>query len=559
MDSERDEGAGAQAQTADGDGAGRPPEAGVPGTGEMARRFGEHDWGGTPLGPVETWPASLRTAAALVLGSGFPSILVWGPELVQLYNDAYTGLIGSKHPAAFGAPTHATWPEIRHIQEPIFARVFAGETVNIREAHYPLVRSGRVEDLYFDASFVPVPLEGGGVGGSLSTLFDVTGRVAARGFGAERDRLTRRGDDARDRVTTILESISDAFYAVDGGFRFTYVNRKAEELWERRRDQLVGRHYWTEFPQVVGSESYQMHQRVMASRRPERFETVSPVLGRWIDVSLYPEAGGGLSCYFRDITERKAAEAERDELLHAAQRARAEAEAANHAKSEFLAVMSHELRTPLNAIGGYAELLELGIRGPVTDAQRHDLGRIQTSQRHLLGLINEVLNYARLETGSVHYDIGPVAVREVLAAAEGLVAPQVRARGLTLTVHACPPSLCVLADAEKTRQIVVNLLSNAVKFTDSGGRIDLACGAGEEGVWVTVADTGIGIAPEKQAPIFEPFVQVRSDLTRTAEGTGLGLAISRDLARGMGGDLTVESTPGEGSTFTLTLPRAEPD
>src|SRR5215213_8687062 len=163
MESERDEGAGTPAQTVDGDGAGRPADAGVLGVGvipgdepaprapavshdieaegsdvlplagdsEMARRFREHNWAATPLGPVEAWPPSLRTAAALVLGSGFPSILVWGPELVQVYNDAYVGLIGSKHPAAFGAPTHFTWPEIRYIQEPIFARVFAGETVNI--------------------------------------------------------------------------------------------------------------------------------------------------------------------------------------------------------------------------------------------------------------------------------------------------------------------------------------------------------------------------------------------------------------------------------------------
>jgi PAS domain S-box-containing protein len=256
------------------------------------------------------------------------------------------------------------------------------------------------------------------------------------------------------------------------------------------------------------------------------------------------------------LGQQAALAVERARLFEAEHAARAEAERANRAKSEFLAVMSHELRTPLNAIGGYAELMEMGIRGPVTPEQREDLRRVQTSQRHLLGLINEVLNYARLETGTVHYDVADVRMRDVLLGAEALVAPQAQAKELALTVAPCPPSLTARADAEKVRQILVNLLSNAVKFTDRGGRVDLDCAAAEGRVQVLVRDTGIGIAADQLERIFEPFVQVRADLTRIAEGTGLGLAISRDLARGMGGDLTAESTPGEGSTFTLTLPAA---
>jgi signal transduction histidine kinase len=232
------------------------------------------------------------------------------------------------------------------------------------------------------------------------------------------------------------------------------------------------------------------------------------------------------------------------------------AEAANRAKSQFLAVMSHELRTPLNAIGGYAELLEMGIRGPVTPEQREDLHRIQSSQRHLLGLINEVLNYAKLETGSVSYDIDDVVVRESLVAAESLVAPQARAKGLTLLTAECSAGFAVRADGEKLRQVLVNLLSNAVKFTDSGGRVEMTCSADSETVRIHVCDTGMGIPADKLHVIFDPFVQVRGDLARRHEGTGLGLAISRDLARGMGGDLTVESTVRQGSTFTLALPRA---
>jgi signal transduction histidine kinase len=230
------------------------------------------------------------------------------------------------------------------------------------------------------------------------------------------------------------------------------------------------------------------------------------------------------------------------------------AEEANRVKSEFLATMSHELRTPLNAIGGYAELLEMGVRGPINDRQREDLQRIQASQRHLLGLINEVLNYAKLETGAVHYEVSDVGVRGVLASAEALVAPQAGAKGLRLEVSPCSEGLTVRADAEKLLQILANLLSNAVKFTPPGGSVTLWCGEVGSTVVFRVTDTGIGVPADKLAAIFEPFVQVRSDLTRTAEGTGLGLAISRDLARAMDGELVAESVVGEGSTFTLTLP-----
>jgi PAS domain S-box-containing protein len=255
------------------------------------------------------------------------------------------------------------------------------------------------------------------------------------------------------------------------------------------------------------------------------------------------------------LGQQAAIAVERARLFAAEQAARREAEAANRAKAEFLAVMSHELRTPLNAIGGYAALIEMGIRGPVSEQQREDLRRVQASQRHLLGLINEVLNYAKLETGSVHYDMEAIRVADAMSSAESLIAPQASAKGLRLEIHECSPTLMVLADAEKLRQVLANLLSNAVKFTERGGAISVDSESDRDTVTFAVRDTGIGIAGDQLERIFDPFVQVRSDLTRTAEGTGLGLAISRDLARGMGGDLTAESTLGVGSRFLLVLPR----
>ncbi len=258
----------------------------------------------------------------------------------------------------------------------------------------------------------------------------------------------------------------------------------------------------------------------------------------------------------RDATAEHHAAAERERILAAERDARQTAEAANRTKAAFLAVMSHELRTPLNAIGGYAELMQMGIRGPVTPAQVEDLGRIQASQRHLLGLISEVLNYAKVEMGMVQYDIIEFPLRDALVLAEALVEPQARARGLVLAVAECPSDLTVRADRDKVQQILVNLLYNAVKFTEVGGHIALSAECSEEMAHVTVRDTGIGIEADQLRRIFDPFVQVRSDLTRTAEGTGLGLAISRELARGMNGELQVASEPGIGSVFTLTLPCA---
>ncbi|HYW12379.1 MAG TPA: ATP-binding protein [Longimicrobium sp.] len=294
----------------------------------------------------------------------------------------------------------------------------------------------------------------------------------------------------------------------------------------------------------VGREVPLLVQREAGAAHEERF----------IDLTYLPlvEADGtrsGVIAHGADVTEQVLARRE-------AERARDEAEAANRAKSEFLAVMSHELRTPLNAIGGYAELMEMGIRGPVTRAQLEDLRRIQLSQRHLLGLINEVLNYAKLETGTVVFDVTDVPVQEALSATELLVMPQARSKGLTLTVRAVPPGLAVRADSEKLRQVLVNLASNAVKFTPAGGRIEISCTGADGRVRIQIRDTGMGIPLDKLDSIFDPFVQVRSDLSRPHEGTGLGLAISRDLALRMAGDVTVESSPGVGSTFTLTLPMA---
>jgi signal transduction histidine kinase len=251
------------------------------------------------------------------------------------------------------------------------------------------------------------------------------------------------------------------------------------------------------------------------------------------------------------LAAKNSAETARVEM----ERQRQIADEANQAKSAFLATMSHELRTPLNAIGGYVQLLEMGIHGPVTTAQADALSRVTQSQRHLLRLINEILNLARIESGRVEYVMRDVPLADVAESVSPMIEPQLAARQLHFTTEIAA-NVVAHADREKLEQILLNLLSNAMKFTPPGGSVVLAARTvpgNTECVELSVSDTGSGIPPDRLQQIFEPFVQVDVSLANRKAGTGLGLTISRDLARGMGGDLTATSTVVEGSVFTLTL------
>jgi PAS domain S-box-containing protein len=261
---------------------------------------------------------------------------------------------------------------------------------------------------------------------------------------------------------------------------------------------------------------------------------------------------------FVDITERA-------RLISGERAARQAAELANQVKSDFLARMSHELRTPLNAIQGHSQLLEIGVHGPLTEAQREALGRIDRAQRHLLSLINDVLNYARIDSGRLEYQLTAVPLEEVLLDVTQMVEQQFESRGITLHANlpeAARSGAIVWADREKLAQVLLNLLSNAAKFTTSGGEVFVELADRDDGtapgdqVFLRVRDTGVGIARDKLETVFEPFVQVRGAYAPGSGGTGLGLTISRDLARGMGGDLRARSELGQGSTFTVALRRA---
>jgi len=511
---------------------------------------------------------------SVVLHTPAPLALTEGPDhRFTLVNEAYKRVSGGGRDVT-GLTPRTAFPELAGsgLHE-LFDQVYAtGEPWVGRETLVRYDRDGTgVIDTWFDLRFEPVRDAAGEVIGILNLAVDVTEQVRARRaveqLLADSERARAEAEATRVALAasevqfrTLADAIPTLAWTARADGHIDWYNARWYEYTGTTPEQMEGWgwqsvHDPAELPWVLerwraGIASGQPVEMTFPLRGADgRFR---PFLTRIVPLR---DAEGRVVRWVGTNTDV----ATEREARAAAERAQAAAEAANRAKGDFLAMMSHELRTPLNAIGGYAELLELGIRGPVTEAQRADLARIQQSQRHLLGLINQVLNYTRVDAGAVRYDATDVPVAAALGAAEALVLPQARARGLTLVLGDCPPGLVARADREKLQQVLLNLLTNAVKFTEPGGEVRVTCAEREtEGrqVAISVADTGVGIAAEKLPSIFEPFVQVDQRLTRPHEGVGLGLAISRELARGMGGDLTAESTPGVGSTFTLTLPRA---
>ena len=369
----------------------------------------------------------------------------------------------------------------------------------------------------------------------------------------------RPESDGTPALRAIVERMPDGMIVVSRRGTIRFVNPAAEAIFGRSAAELTGTEFG--FPAVPGETT-----EVDVLRRDG-----APLTAELRIVRIEWEGDAASLVSLRDVTHRKEAEARGRQLVEE-QTARREAEAASQAKSEFLAVMSHELRTPLNAVIGYSDLLDLGLTGPLTDAQRQQINRIRASGQHLLGLVTEILDLSKIDTGHMAVQHSAAAADDVIEAAVILVQPELDARGLSFQLPSARDAWPLyIGDEDRVRQVLINLLGNAVKFTPPGGRVSLEVerhtGPGpaamreRTGDWVRfhISDTGIGIAPALHQAVFAPFVQAVSGPTRPRDGSGLGLAISRRLARLMGGDVTVDSTLGKGSTFTLWLPAAAPD
>jgi PAS domain S-box-containing protein len=512
------------------------------------------------------------------------AVVYRGPEhRYEFVNTAYYQLIG--HRDVLGKPLDEVVPEAR--EQGFLAlldRVLAtGEPLDFRETPVSLERTpGAPRALrYVDMVFQPLIEADGRTSGVLAQGVDITEHVLARReverLLAETDAARAAEDLERRRLEAVLAAIPVGVIIAEApSGQVRYANDAMAALWghvpySRTHDRYSEE--WTGLHVVHGQPTdrlYASHEwpvaRVLATGAPVLDEAIVAVrpdgTHRMVSASAAPVrgAGGEVVGVVATVADLEASfQAQR--LLDEARQA---AEAANRAKSEFLASMSHELRTPLNAIQGHVQLMQMELHGPVTTGQRDALGRVARAQQHLLGLINDVLNYAKLEAASVEYRLADVALAPIVDDVATMIAPEFVARGLDFRAEPPAPGATwgtAWADAEKLRQVLLNLLSNAAKFTPRGGAVTISVTPDPSDaarVRLQVRDTGIGIPDDKLEEVFAPFVQVhagRDAYTRTHEGTGLGLAISRDLARGMGGELAAESVAGEGSVFTLTLRR----
>lgn len=414
---------------------------------------------------------------------------------------------------------------------------------------------------------------------------DIDGVACLAGVGvdvAER----RRAEDAlrktEERYRSTLDTILEGCQLIGFDWRYLYLNPAAEVQSGKPNSEMLGRKMHDVWPGVENSKVYALLRRCMEERVSVHAETkVEFTNGKkgWFDVRAQP-VPEGIFVLSADISERKRAERVLREMNESLERkvqqrtrdldaAKERAEAADRVKSAFLATMSHELRTPLNSILGFTGIVLKGMAGPLTDEQTKQLGMVQGSARHLLALINDVLDISKIEAGQLQVRCAPFDLQASIARVTGSVLPLAEKKGLTLSVRGTDDLPAMSSDQRRVEQVLLNLLNNAIKFTERGGvtvtvelRDDFTPSGSAEArraVSFRVEDTGIGMRQEDLASLFQPFRQIDSGLQRQHEGTGLGLAICRRLTDLLGGVISVRSTLGQGSSFTAVLPLERPD
>jgi len=559
------------------------------GGGEMGDRIRALDWSETAIGPMESWSPALRMMVPLLLVNPFPILLWWGPDYVCIYNDAYIPVLGTKHPVALGQPVREVWSEIWQILQPLIDTPFRGGPATWNEdIELELNRHGFVEETHFTIAYSAVPDDSadGGIGGVVATVHEISDRVVAeRRVVALRDLGARVG-----QANTVEESCALAVHAFASHGKeipFALLYLIDSDGQRMRLASVTGVEAGTDIsPSTIdlrdaGTDGWPV-ARAIQSRTPQlvtpladRFTTVPP--GPWADppntaiVMSIPsnkadEPAGvlmaGLSARlkfdqyyqdFLDLVRTQVAAAISRAGAYEEERRRAEALAEiDRAKTMFFSNVSHEFRTPLALLVGPIEdgLADGG--APLPPAQRERQEIAHRNAHRLLRLVNTLLDFSRIEANRHDASFEPTDLATLTTDLASAFRSAVEKAGLELVVQCDPLPEPVYVDRDMWEKIVLNLLSNAFKFTFEG-RITVTLQQHDDRVDLVVADTGVGI-PEADLPrMFERFHRVRETRARTHEGTGIGLALVQELTRLHGGDVSVTSRHGEGTTFTVSI------
>ncbi len=518
---------------------------------------------------AERWLAAIvESSDDAILGESLDGI-------ITSWNAGATRIFGYSAEEAIGKPIRwFAWPGEEGRIEELLQRLRLGERVE----HFETIRkhkSGR--KVIVSLSLSPIRDSEGTIIGIAKIARDITERKKAvealadsefrlRAM-AEQEALARADVLAERRFRELIEHAPDAILQIDTTGKIIVANMTAESMFGYTRDELLGSSVDLLVPEASRA-AHPGHRKAFAAagvtrpmgqgldlRARRKDGTEVPV-----EISLSPvktNQGIYTTAAIRDVTERKRIEAQVRLLekgyLQELETRKQEAERLNRLKSEFLASISHELRTPLHTIIGFSELLAEESEGPLNEEQRRFLGHIHRDSEHLLALINDVLDFSRIEAGGLDLHAEVLPLSEVISDAASAIRPSADVKGISMITDA-DSQVWILADRLRLRQVLYNLLSNAVKFTPGGGTISLGVAPAEEHfVCITVSDTGIGIADEERAQIFDKFYQVGVTTGGVREGTGLGLAICKQLVEMHGGRIWVESEPGRGSRFHFTL------
>jgi signal transduction histidine kinase len=544
------------------------------GPSDMHARLRAHDWASTPVGPVETWPQSLKALVRTLLASRYPMVLTWGPSFTQFYNDAYSKLIGDKHPAALGIDIRITLAEAWDTLGPMIQQVMATGVANWTPALLLLLeRGGYREESYFSVSHAPAEDDAGQIVGMLAVCSEVTEQVLSeRRLRLLRDLGSRPGEmrtverTCQDLVATLSEHPLDVPFALlylrgpDG----TFTRQGAIGLEVGADDEAV----W-HLKRAAGGETFlleDVERRVSLTggpwKDPVRTALVMPIPSSGQSAPLGVLVAGvspnrGLDEGYRSFYELLVGQvsvALRNAQAHEEERRRSEALAElDRAKTAFFSNISHEFRTPLALMLGPLEDLLAGSAGALPETARSELERVHRNAGRLLRLVNTLLDVSRLEAGRLDASYEPLDFSTLSADLASSFRSAVERAGLTLTVDCPPLSQPVYLDRDAWEKVVLNLVSNAFKFTFTGG-IRVRTRERDGHALLEVRDTGTGIAASELSRIFERFHRVKDARSRTHEGTGIGLSLVRELVTLHGGTVRVDSTQDEGTTFTVELP-----